>query len=177
MEDANPTPRMRREREEDHTPLWIKIFGGSILSISFLSVITLTGYIVSNINSIQSQVNSMNAEIVTKKEFVEGQKAMWESIKLDSDNIVIIKERMNVLEQFAKERQIWMDKFELKIAEQNKTIENISKEVAAYKEKTNGADTQLIQFREENRQFQKDIQLLRERVAGIEGKTAEKKKE
>lgn len=180
-EEEKPKQRTRREFEEDHTPLWIKIFGGSILSMAFLCVITLTGYIVSNINNIQSQVNCVNADMITKKEFTDRQKAVWDSMKMDSDNIAGLKERMNAIESLAKERQLWMEKYEAKIAEQNKALEVANKEVAAYKERANGAETQLMQLREENRQLQKDIQSLRERVAAIEGKTGvpapEKKKE
>lgn len=149
-EEEKPKQRTRREFEEDHTPLWIKIFGGSILSIAFLCVITLTGYIVSNINNIQTQVNCVNADMITKKEFTDRQKTIWDSMKIDSDNIAGLKERLNAIESLAKER-------------------------------ANGAETQLMQLREENRQLQKDIQSLRERVAAIEGKAGapapEKKKE
>lgn len=169
-EKEKPKQRSRREFEEDHTPLWIKIFGGTILSITFLCVITLTSYIVTNINSIQSQLNNVNAEMTTKKEITESQKNIWDSIKIDGDNIVGLKERLNVIESLAKDRQVWMEKQEVKISEQNKTIEMESKEIAAHKERANNADSQLMQLREENRQLQKDIQALRERVAGIEGK-------
>ena len=149
-EEENPKPRTRRELEEDHTPLWIKLFGGSILSIAFLCVITLTGYIVANITSIQNQVNCVNADMITRKEFSDRLKTILDSIKIDNDNIVSLKER-----------QYWMEE--------------------TYKKQTNVSESQLTQLREENRQLQKDIQLLRERVAAIEGKSSgpipDKKKE
>lgn len=175
-------PRTRREFEEDHTPLWIKIFGGSILSIAFLCIITLTGYIVSNINNIQTQVNSVNADMITKKDYTNQQKTIWDSMKIDGDNIAGLRERLNAIENLAKERQAWMEKYEAKIVEQNKALEMANKEMAAHKERANGAETQLMQLREENRQLQKDIQSIRERVAAIEGKAGapalpEKKKE
>jgi chromosome segregation ATPase len=163
-------PRTKREFEEDHTPLWIKIFGGTILSISFLCIITLTGYIVSNINNIQTQVNSVNADMITKKDYTSQQKTIWDSMKIDGDNIAGLKERLNAIENLAKERQSWMEKYEAKIVEQNKALEMANKEMAAYKERANGAETNLMQIREENRQLQKDIQSIRERVAAIEGK-------
>jgi len=129
--------RTRREIEEDRTPLWVKIFGGAILSICFLCVITLTGYIVNSINNIQTQVNFFNVEMVTKKEFTDYQKSIFYSIKSDADNISSLKERLNIIDSLTKDRQLWIEKLETKIAEQNK-----------------------------------DIQLLRERIASIEGKSS-----
>lgn len=166
-------PKSKREHEEEHTPLWIKIFGGSILSIAFLCVITLTGYIVSNMNSLQSQVNAVNADMITKKEFAERQKSVWESQKLCNDNLGGVKERLNAIEQLAKERQLWMEKYEAKIADQAKAMDAANKEIAAQKERANSAETQLKQMREEYQVLQKDMQSLRERIAAIEGKKKE----
>ena len=168
-----PQPRTRREHEEEHTPLWIKIFGGSILSIAFLCVITLTGYIVSNLNNIQSQVNAVNADMITKKEFAERQKTMWDSQKVCNDSLAISKERLNAIEQLAKERQIWMEKYEAKIADQGKAMDSANKEIAAQKERANSAEAQLKQLREDHQVLQKDLQSFRERVAAIEGKKKE----
>lgn len=171
-EEENKKPRTRRELEEDHTPFWIKIFGGSILSFAFLCIITLTGYIVANISSIQNQVNCLNADMITKKEFSDRQKSIMDSMKIDNDNIVSLKEKINAIENLSKERQSWMEKIETKIGDQNKVVELLNKEIAAHKERTNGMEFQLIQLREENRQLQKDIQILREKVASIEGKSS-----
>ena len=118
--------------EDENIPLWIRIFGGSILSITFLCVITLTGYIVTNINSLQSQVNSVNAEMITKKDFQDRQKSLWDLFKSDSDMTNSLKERMNLLDQTVKDRQNTMEKYELKIADQNKTIEIMNKEIVYY---------------------------------------------
>lgn len=163
-------PRTRREHEEEHTPLWIKIFGGSILSIGFLCVITLTGYVVSNLNNIQCQVNAVNADMLSKKEFTDRQKSVWDAIKISNDGLASAKERLNAVELSAKERQMWMDKYEARIAEQGKSIEAANKEIAAHKERANAAEVQLAQFRQEHLQLQKDLQSLRERVAALEGK-------
>ena len=131
--------KTKREIEEDSTPLWIKIFGSAMLSVTFLSVITLTGYIVSNINNIQTQVNCINVDMLTKKEFADRLQSILDTLKIDSDNIVSLKERMSSIENSSKDRTLWIDKYESKMSEENK-------------------------------QLQKDIQLLRERVASLEGK-------
>lgn len=177
--------KTRREREEEHTPLWVKIFGGTILSITFLCVLTLTGYIINNINNLQSQVNLINSNLVTKKEFADQQKNIFDIMKIDGDNIVSLKEKLNSFESLTRERQLLIEKIEnkfaeedkninLKIIEVSKNIENINKDFVALKERINGIDAQLIQFREEYRNIQKDIQSLREKFAVIEGKSTEK---
>lgn len=156
--------RTKREQEEDNTPLWIKIFGGSALSIVFLSVITLTGYIVTNMNSIQSQVNAVNVDMITKKEFYDQQKIMLDTVKNNIDTASIsLKEKITAVEQLGKERQLLVDA-------QNKALELTNKELAAHKERTNNMDSSLIQLREEFKQTQKDIQSIKERIAIIEAK-------
>lgn len=170
-EEENLKPRSKRELEEDHTPLWIKMFGGTILSIAFLLAMTLAGYIVSNIYNLQTQINCINVDFLTKKEYADRQKAMSDLMKIDSDNILSLKERLSFLENTSKDRQIWIEKYEVKTIEQNKSIENVNQEIASNKERSNGLENQLKQLREENQQLQKDMQLLREKVAVIEGKT------
>ena len=160
----------KRQLEEDHTPLWIKIFGSSILSIAFLCVITLTGYIVSNLNNIQMQLNTMSVEMLSKRDYSERSKEVWEAMKSNADAIAIQKERLASFEQLAKERGLWMEKQEIKITELSKAIEIANKEVAGQKEKGIGAQAQLTQIREENKQLQKDLQVLREKVAALEAK-------
>lgn len=166
-------PKTKKEPEEERTPLWVKLFGGSILSITFLCVITLTGYIVSNLNNIQSQVNAVNADMITKKEFAERQKSIWDSQKICNENLAISKERLNAIEQLAKERQLWMDKYEAKITDQAKAMDAANKEIATQKERANSAEVQLKQMREDYQVLQKDLQSLRERFAIIEGKKKE----
>lgn len=143
--------RTKRELAEDHTPLWVKIFGGSILSVCVFCVITLSSYIVNNLNSIQTQINTINSDTIFRKEFNEQKKIILDLI----------------------------GKYELKIDEQNKTNELNNKDIAAYKERVNNIEALLTQTREEFRQSQKDVQNLRERIAVIEGKIlpVEKKKE
>jgi len=147
-ENVDSKLKSKRALEEEHAPLWIKLFGGSMLSVTFLSVVTLTGYIVNSINSIQMQVNMVNVDMMSKKEFYDQQK-----------NI-----------------QSLIEKYEQKIVEQSKSVELISKEIATHKERMNGLDSQLNQLREENKQIQKDLQYLRERFAAVEGKFTEAKK-
>lgn len=162
--------KTRREIEEERTPLWVKIFGGTILSITFLCVITLSGYIINNINNIQFQVNLINSNLITKEEVSDQQKNIIDVVKINVDNIVSLKERLNSMEALMKERQGLIEKIETKFNETIKNIDN-TKEIIIQNERINGIDAQLIQFKEENRNLQKDIQTLREKIAVIEGKS------
>jgi septal ring factor EnvC (AmiA/AmiB activator) len=145
--EENSQNRTKRISDEDHAPLWIKIFGGSMLSIAFLSVVTLTGYIVNSFNSIQTQVNVINFDMMTKKEFYEQQKNF----------------------------QLFIEKIDQKIFEQSKSIELANKEIATQKERINSMELQLSQSRDEAREQQKDLQLLRERFAVMTFKSIEAK--
>jgi chromosome segregation ATPase len=173
MDNEKSPARKNMHFEDENIPLWIRIFGGSILSITFLCVITLTGYIVTNINSLQSQVNLINTDMITKKDFQDRQKSLWDLFKTDSDMMALLKEKMNLLDQAAKDRQTTMDKYEIKISDQNKNIEIINKEIASLKEKSNSIENQIVQMREESKNLQNSIQAFRERVAAIEGKKKE----
>ena len=144
--------RTKREEAEDSTPLWVKIFGGSILSVCVFCVITLSSYIVNNLNSIQTKINVINSDVIFRKEFNEQKK-------------IIID---------------WESKYEVKIDEQNKAYQSTNKDSATYKERINNIETQLNQTRDELRQLQKDVQIIRERIAVVEGKNEgkiEKEKE
>jgi FtsZ-binding cell division protein ZapB len=87
--------------------------------------------------------------------------------------MALLKEKMNLLDQAAKDRQTTMDKYEIKISDQNKNIEIINKEIASLKEKSNSIENQIVQMREESKNLQNSIQAFRERVAAIEGKKKE----
>lgn len=139
MEQEERQPHRKRS-DEDQTPLWIKLFGGSILSILFLCVITLTGYFVSNLNSLQSQINILNVETTTKKEFNERQKVMWDSLnaslKADNETLHSLKEKLNAMEQLAKDRQVAIDKYDTRLKEQEKDLQLLRERLAALEGKT-----------------------------------------
>lgn len=165
--------------EVDSIPIWIKLFGGSIVSVLFLCVITVIGYVVNNLNSLQVQINTLNSQMTTKEENTQQHKVIWDTflaqIKTVQETLGPVKERVNALEQLVKERQVLVDKVEARQSLQDKSLEMVHKEQGAQKEKIAGQDVMLGQMREEIRGFQKDLQALRERLAGIEGKIPDKK--
>ena len=177
MEDTNldvVNAQAKKKNNEEFAPVWIKIFGGSILSVSFLCAITVTGYIVNNLNSLQSQINTLNSQMVTKSEHNERQKLLWDSYttqtKQTLDALSLAKERLNSLEQSIKDRQISIDKLEAKDFVHDKVLENANKELVSQKEKFDNLNSVTLQLRDEIKAVQKDIQNLREKVATIEAK-------
>jgi hypothetical protein len=139
----------KKSQDEDETPMWVKVFGGSILSIAFLCAITITGYIVNNLNGLQVQINTLNTQILIKSEYNETQKHFTEmfqnQIKICENCLVDLKQRINTLEQLNKDRQ-------------------------------GNIDQQILQLRDEQKSLVKDIQSMRERIASIEAKMIEKSK-
>lgn len=129
-------------KTDDHVPAWIKIFGGTVVSVIFLLVITMVGYFINHMNNMQTSIVNLTGEMVSKREFNERQTAIWNNLKERNAAIDGMKERLTAVE----------------------------KEQAAYKERISVQEQQLKQLQEENRQLGKDLQALRERVAALEGK-------
>lgn len=179
LDVVNIQARKKDKEHDDFVPVWVKIFGGSILSVSFLCAITVTGYIVTNLNSLQSQINTLNSQMVTKSEHNERQKILWDGYanqtKQSLDALSSAKERINFLEQGLKDRQAAIEKIEIKFVIQDKVLESANKDLVAQKERSNNLESNNQQLRDEIKSVQKDLQTLREKAATIEAKFGEKK--
>lgn len=165
MQDALEN-KNKREMEEERTPLWIKLFGGTIISITFLCMLTITGYFVNCLNNLQNQINSVNNESVPKSMWAT-HVSQW---TINADSIASCKERLNAIEQIAKERAVLLEKSDVRILTVEKSLEFTNKEIATLQEKLISLEKQLTQQREESQQVAKDLQLLKERIASYEGR-------
>jgi len=142
---------------------------------------------MTNINNMQSAINTLNADVVKKAEFNERQTTLWESARkiepmrekqtiiedqLKERGAVIdnLRERMNAIEQLAKERAIWNEKLEARIGVLEKALESTNKDIISITEKATAAEKLIVQMQEEKRQLAKDLQALRERCAALEGR-------
>jgi predicted nucleic acid-binding Zn-ribbon protein len=148
-----------KEPQEDTTIFWVKIFGGTVITVTAILFLALAGYIVNNLNNLQYQINSLTERVAQKKDH--------ETL---ADRINGVSERLNAIEQLSKDRQLWVEKTEARIKDNEKTLENTNKDFVATKERLAHFEGQLYLLREEHKQLQKDLQLLRERVATLEGK-------
>jgi DNA repair exonuclease SbcCD ATPase subunit len=192
--NLNPVAMPTIKHDADaHVPVWIKIFGGSIVSAVIFLLLTLAGYIVNNSNNLQNSINVLNSDCVHKTEFNERLNSTWatlkdvgplkekvnsieDSLKNRGSSVDNLKERVNAIEQLAKERALWMEKIETRLSNSEKNMDAANKEIAALKEKISAQEQSLKTIQEENKQFVKDIQSLRERLVVIEGKKLEEKK-
>jgi len=187
---AMPAPK---SDPDAHVSVWIRIFGGSIVSAVIFLLLTLAGYIINNSNNLQNSINNLNSDCVHKTEFTERLNSTWATLKdvapikekvatiedtlkgrgISVDNL---KERVNAIEQLAKERALWMEKIETRIGNSEKSLEAANKEIAGLKEKLSSQEQNVKTLQDENKQFVKDIQALRERLVVIEGKKIEENK-
>lgn len=163
----------RKKSDEDRIPTWIKLFGGTIISITFLCLVTVTGYFVNNMSSLQSQLNSIASESISK--------TMWDQSIIDTksnaDAIVNCKERINGLEQVFKEKSAGLEKTDNRINNTESDLRTLSKELAAHKEKCSALEQTLSEERENYKQVVRDLQALKERIAVVEGKSEKQPKE
>lgn len=167
---ATPPSSVVKHDPEAHVPVWIKIFGGSIVSAVIFLLLTLAGYIVNNSNNLQTSINTLNSDVGPLREKVANIEATLKDRGVSVDDL---KVRISSVEQLAKERALWMEKIEVRLGNYEKSLENANKEIAGLKEKSLGQDQIIKNLQDENRQCGKDIQFLRERIIALEGKKQE----
>lgn len=172
QETSESVQKNKRQIEEEHTPLWIKLFGGTIISITFLCMITILGYFVNSLSNLQAQVNNLSIESATKS--ISDSHSF--ELKTHAENIASCKERLNAIEQLAKERAIMLEKFDNRLIAVEKSLETAIKDFERIKERCTLLDQQLSQDREETKQISKELQQLRERLASFEGKSEKTEK-
>jgi hypothetical protein len=140
-QSVDPAP----PRHEDVPTIW-KIFGGAIVSIIFMLIITIFGYIINNVTNLQTSINCLNADTVKKTEFNERVTTIWGTLK----QVDTIKDRLTTVEQ------------------RTPVIDNLKDRATTADQKVLTLEAQLKTMQEESRSQAKDIQNLRERLAVIE---------
>ena len=153
-----------KEKEEKVSVFW-RVFGGTILSIVALAVVTLYNQMSASIGEVRNELGYLNkdlrkdmarlseghADLVKKDEFGTRMRSVWDSLKeLRSDNTVVtaLKERTGVLEQ------------------QIRTADEERKELVRELQKLREARA----ADEERKELVRELQRLRERLAVVEGK-------
>lgn len=152
------------EKEEKVSAFW-RIFGGTVLSIMALVVITLFNQMNSSIGELRAELGYLNkdlrkdltrlgeghADLVKKDEFSTRMRSVWDSIKeLRSDNTIVtsLKERTAALEQ------------QLKTAEEDRKV--LARELTQLREAK--------AVEQDRKELVRELQQLRERLAAMEGK-------
>jgi hypothetical protein len=156
------------KREEGPSALW-KVFGGTLLSVGALAVITLCQHFNGRLNALQADVNYQStdlrkdlihlgegqAELLKKEEFNNRLKSVWDSLKDLHEAaafLAALKERTALSEQ------------QLRVAAEER--KELMREVQQLREKR-AAD-------QERRELLAELQALRERLAALEGRKHER---
>ncbi len=106
-------------KPEERLPLFLRVFGGTLLSIAALGCITLCQYFNNSLHEIRNDFGHLNedlrkelshlaeaqADLVKKEEFNARMKAVWDNtkdIKADMTTLALLKDRCTMLEERLK---------------------------------------------------------------------------
>lgn len=140
-----------KDKEHEVPVVW-RIFGGAIFSIIFLLTVTIFGYIITQVNNVQSSVQTLNGEVVKKPEFDQRNTAMWSHLK----TVDPLCNRVTVLEQ------------------RSPALDTLKEKFSATDQQIKGLEQHVKTLADENKALQKDVQLLRERLAVLEAQVNKK---
>lgn len=192
---ATPKSDPHGKSSEEKISLFWRIFGGTILSIAALVVITAYQSMSNSIHELRLAVSAGNearAELVKKEEFQSSRTKTWDRLAemqkevstmqtpvnqlrdrlaaLEETTKTMSNERKEMLEMHAtiKER---LTQFEARLngnTMTQKDVQTLQSSLSALQEKSTVRDQQLKQVEDERKELLKDIQSLRERLAKIE---------
>jgi chromosome segregation ATPase len=154
-----------KEDDDKKISVFWRVFGGTLLSIAALVVVTVYQQFSNTINDLRGDLSHLNAdlrkemsrlgevqgELVTREDFAGKQRYIWESIKElqgDRNTLTSLKERSGVLLDLHK------------ASEDDR--KQLTRELQQVREQKAGE--------EERRQLMQELQSLRERLANLEGK-------
>jgi len=130
----------------DDVPTVWKIFGGAIVSIIFMLIVTIFGYIITNLNNVQSSINCLNADMVKKTEFNDRLTHVWQKVS----QVDVLKDRTEAIEKRCP------------------TIDTLKEKSATTDQRINMLENQVKSLQEENKTQAREITALRERLAVVE---------
>ena len=152
---------------DERISLFWRIFGGTILSIVALVVITAYQSISTSIHDLRTDimhVNEARAELIKKEEFTAMISKVWDHFQ------EMQKDQQTALAPVAQMHQR-VDKLEEEnraVTADRKELQKWQQAVAGLQEKAVLRDQQLQQAQEEHKELVKEIQALRERIAKLE---------
>jgi hypothetical protein len=163
---------------EERISLFWRVFGGTILSIAALVVITVYNQFSSTLTDLRKEMNQLyenRAELLRKDEFNNRLTSVWNSMKelqTANQNLVALNERAKLVDQ-QLERQIKNadeDRKELcrRLEELRKAGEEERKEMHRKLEEQRTA------FDADRKELARQVQHLSERLASVEGRKAGK---
>jgi peptidoglycan hydrolase CwlO-like protein len=201
VRSASNPPRIdtvHKATGDEKVSLFWRIFGGTILSIVALVVITAYQSLTNGVHELRlamAAANEARADLVKKEEYQSSRTKIWDRLQdlqkevgqaqapvsqikdrvttLEESHKTLSGERKEIHEQQATVRER-LTQFEQRLNGNVMTIKDLQMlqtSVTALQEKSTVRDQQFKQMEEEKKELLKEIQSLRERLAKIEAAT------
>ncbi|MFL5340059.1 MAG: hypothetical protein ACJ8F7_07900 [Gemmataceae bacterium] len=180
---------------DERVSVFWRLFGGTLLSIAALAVITAYQSIASSIHELRNDLakaNEARAELVKKDEYSTARGKIWDKLQeMQKEQqtgvapIPQLQQRMDKIEETEKAEAAdhrethethatlkeRLAQVELQLTNgrtTQKDVQTLLQQVAGLQEKGLARDQQLQQLQEERKELAKDIQALRERLVKVE---------
>jgi hypothetical protein len=168
--DLNPAVRPTgQDKPEERVSLFWRIFGGTILSICALFVINAYQSMNGNIHEVRGDLGRLRevaGDFIRKDDFNSRQSTLWNSIRelqAMQTSVTVLANKQTNLEQQASA-----------VEKDHKELLAVSAALQALREKDAALEKIVKEAETERREFAREFQHLRERIAKLEG-LAEKK--
>jgi len=152
------------EADEQKISVFWRVFGGAIISIAALAAITLYNNLATGIAELRTEIGrgtDARAELVKKDEFNSRSTSMWnriQELQAMQLSMTSLKEKVSGLEQ------------QLRAAdEDHKALSQAQVQISGLQEKAASREAQAKAAEEERKTLCKELLVLRERIAKLEG--------
>lgn len=173
---AQPSPQA--SKPEDRISVFWRFFGGTLLSIAGLILITVYQQVTSSFSEFRNNLNHLNEssrDLVKIDDFNTRFTSTWGAIKdLQTANatVMALKERSTLLEQQLKATQDQLNARSTSVSLGLKELETTQASVSAVRERLTLLEQQLKTSDDERKDLTHELQRVRERLAAVEGKQA-----
>jgi len=163
---------------EEKISLFWRLFGGTLLSIAALVCITIYQQFNSAIGEMRNNINRLTesrADLVSLNDFNTRVASLWTNLKdLQSaaGTLSALKEHSSLLDQQVKGLQDQLNSRLQTVSASIKDLDAPMAAAAALKERSALLEQQVKAGDEERKELCKELQLLRERLAVLEGRQA-----
>jgi len=94
---THPTERI--DESNDKVPLFWKLFGGSVFSIIVILMLSIFGYVVSSVQSVQGDLNRLNREVASLGTTSTDLKERIKANELRGEELRLLQEKLLLLEK------------------------------------------------------------------------------
>lgn len=191
--DAIP-PRAEVSKTEERLSVFWRVFGGTILSITALVVITAYQSLAGNIHDLRGDLTRLreaSADLVKKDEFQSRNTKLWDRLQelqavqtaasVLTNRIATLEQQQTIAERDRREFQSAVaplptvkDRL-VALEDQRRAGEQDHKDLLAASATVAALDKQLKEAKAERKDLVRDLQQLRERLAKLEGALQETK--